>query len=96
MTVYFLVQPFMYESQSLLQTITWFLQRPGEADLINPVLHMIMKPAQGVSVSSLWSGGESVGKSGEQTCGTFDVHLEHAALKKGEQLIDEQDKRRSI
>ena len=72
----------MYESQSLLQTITWLLQRPGEADLINPVLHMIMKPAQGVLVSSLWSGGESVGKSGEQTCGTFDVHLEPAALRR--------------
>lgn len=82
MTVYFLVQPFMYESQSLLQTITWFLQSPGEVDLINPVLHMIMKPAQGVSVSSLWSGDESVGKSGEKTCGSFDVYLECAALRR--------------
>ena len=82
MTVYFLVQPFMYESQSLLQTITWFLQRPGEVDLINPVLHTIMKQAQGVSVSSLWSGDESVGKSGEKTCGTSDVHLERAALRR--------------
>lgn len=45
MTVCFLVVPFMYESQSILQTITQVLQLPGEADPINTVLQMIMKHA---------------------------------------------------
>lgn len=78
MTVCFLVEPFVYESQSILQTITSFLQFPGEADPINTVLQMLMKQEQGVSMSSLCSGNESVGKTGR----TFDMHLECDALRR--------------
>lgn len=79
----------MYESQSLCNH--WFLQSPGEVDLINPVLHMIMKPAQGVSVSSLWSGDSHGKVGGKKLVEVLTCTLECAA-QEGGKLIDEQDK----